>query len=176
MENSPSKETKKSNINITYNNNLNNIKDEDYNKIELLPLFSKISLSQALLKEMISKKGLFEENKNKMMKKIKLNNFKYFKYVILSKEIYDNCKLKKDIKERKFYSLSSNPSKTIKKSIFPAVSDFLFFIRNNNKYMLHILNGAHNKYIKEVSYFLTHLFYENTCIKCGKHIPEIQAL
>ena len=162
MENSPSKETKKSNINITYNNNLNNIKDEDYNKIELLPLFSKISLSQALLKEMISKKELFEENKNKMIEKIKSNNFKYFKYVILSKEIYDNCKLKKDIKERKFYSLSSNPSKTVKKSIFPAVSDFLFFIRNNNKYMLHILNGTHNKYIKEVSYFLTHLFYENT--------------
>ena len=69
MENSPSKETKKSNINITYNNNLNNIKDEDYNKIELLPLFSKISLSQALLKEMISKKELFEENKNKMIEK-----------------------------------------------------------------------------------------------------------
>ena len=71
MENSPSKETKKSNISITNNNNLNNIKDEDYNKIELLPLFSKISLSQALLKEMISKKELFEENKNKMIEKIK---------------------------------------------------------------------------------------------------------
>ncbi len=143
MENSPSKETQKSNINIT-NNNLKNIKDEDYNKIELLPIFNKISLSQALLKEMIS------------------NNFKYFKYIILSKEIYDNCKMKKDRKERQFYSITSNPSKMVKKSIFHAVSNFLFFIRNNNKYMLRILNDTHNKYIKEVSYFLTHLFYENT--------------
>ena len=58
MENSPSKETQKSNINITNNNNLKNIKDEDYNKIELLPIFNKISLSQALLKEMISKKEI----------------------------------------------------------------------------------------------------------------------
>ena len=161
MENSPSKETQKSNINIT-NNNLKNIKDEDYNKIELLPIFNKISLSQALLKEMISKKELFDENKNKMIEKIKSNNFKYFKYIILSKEIYDNCKMKKDIKERQFYSITNNPSKMIKKSIFHAASNFLFFIRNNNKYMLRILNDTHNKYIKEVSYFLTHLFYENT--------------
>ena len=147
---------------ININNNKSNIKDEDYNKIELLPTFNKISLSQALLKEMISKKELFEENKNKMLDTIKSYNYKYFKNIILSKEIYDNCKLRKDIKEHQTYKISNDPSKKIKKSIFPKVSKFLFLIRNNNNYMMKILNGTHNRYIKEVSYFLCHLFYENT--------------
>ena len=100
---------------ININNNKSNIKDEDYNKIELLPTFNKISLSQALLKEMISKKELFEENKNKMLDTIKSYNYKYFKNIILSKEIYDNCKLRKDIKEHQTYKISNDPSKKIKK-------------------------------------------------------------
>ena len=50
-------------------------KDEDYKQIELLPIFNKISLVQALLKEMLSIKERFEENKDKMLEKIQFYCF-----------------------------------------------------------------------------------------------------
>ena len=46
-------------------------KDEDYKKMESLPIFNKISLVQAILKEMLSIKERFEENKNKMLEKMR---------------------------------------------------------------------------------------------------------
>ena len=50
---------------------------------------------QNLLTELISIKNPFLETKNKMIEKIENNCYKYYKYTIQIKQIYDYCALKK---------------------------------------------------------------------------------
>ena len=107
--------------------NLNYYKEEDIKKIELLPVFNKINLSQVLLKEMISKKERFDENKNKMIGKIKYFCYTYYKNLLLSKEINEKCKLKDEIKERYKYTLINSASQAIDKDFYPLIYNFLFF-------------------------------------------------
>jgi len=147
-------------------------KDEDYNQIELLPIFNKISLVQALLKEMLSIKERFEENKNKMLEKIQFYCFKYYKRLVLSKEIYDNCNIKNDLSEHKTYILNSNASKSIEKNMYRTIYNFLFFLRNNNKYMLKIINSCHKVYKEKLSHFIAHFFYENTINNKNSFVQE----
>ena len=152
--------------------NLNYYKEEDIKKIELLPVFNKINLSQVLLKEMISKKERFDENKNKMIGKIKYFCYTYYKNLLLSKEINEKCKLKDEIKERYKYTLINSASQAIDKDFYPLIYNFLFFLRNNNKYMLKILNRCHTRYIKKLSYFIAHFCYENTINNNNSFIQE----
>lgn len=147
-------------------------KDEDYKKMESLPIFNKISLVQAILKEMLSIKERFEENKNKMLEKIQFYCFKYYKRLILSKEIYDNCNFKNDLSDHKTYILNSNASKSIDKNIYKTIYKFLFFLRNNNKYMLKIINSCHKVYIEKLSHFIAHFFYENTINNKSSFVQE----
>ena len=65
--------------------------EEMYEFIANLPTIQKIFIVQNLLKEMISIKNRFEDNKEKMKEKIDSNSFKYFKNLILIKEKYDYC-------------------------------------------------------------------------------------
>jgi hypothetical protein len=147
-------------------------KDEDYKQIELLPIFNKISLVQALLKEMLLIKERFEENKNKMLEKIQFYCFKYYKRLVLSKEIYDNCNFKNDLSEHKTYILNSIASKSIGKNIYKTIYNFLFFLRNNNKYMLKIINSCHKVYKEKLSYFIAHFLYENTINNKNSFVQE----
>ena len=62
--------------------------EEMYEFIEKLPTIQKIFIVQNLLKEMISIKNRFEDNKEKMKEKIDSNSFKYFKNLILIIIIY----------------------------------------------------------------------------------------
>ena len=144
------------------NENSNDFKEEDYSKFELLPTFNKISIVQALLKEMLSIKERFEENKNKMIEKIEFYCYKYYKNLLLSKEIYDNCKLAIDPSDRVIYILNKNPSKSIDKKLYPVIYKCLFYLRNNNKYILKIINNCHQRHQKTLSKFIGHFFYENT--------------
>ena len=147
-------------------------KDEDYKQIELLPIFNKISLVQALLKEMLSIKERFEENKDKMLEKIQFYCFKYYKRLVLSKEIYDNCNFKNDLSEHKTYILNSNASKSIEKNMYRTIYNFLFFLRNNNKYMLKIIDSCHKVYKEKLSHFIAHFFYENTINNKNSFVQE----
>ena len=162
-------EENKNNFNIM---NLNYYKEEDIKTIELLPIFNKINISQYLLKEMISRKERFDENKNKMVGKIKYYCYTYYKNLLLSKEINEKCKLKDEINERYKFVLINNASQAIDKDFYPSIYNFLFFLRNNNKYMLKILNRCHTRYIKKISYFIAHFCYENTINNNNSFIQE----
>ena len=147
-------------------------KEEDIKKIELLSVFNKINVSQCLLKKMISKKERFDENKNKMIEKIKHYSYTYYKNLLLSKEINEKCKIKDEVNDNYRYILINNSSEAIEKEFYPSIYNFLFFLRNNNKYMLKILNRCHTKYIKKLSYFIAHFCYENTINNNSSFIQE----
>ena len=146
-------------------------KDEDLSLIDQLPIFSKISLAQALLKEMISIKGRFDDNKNKMIEKIQSKCYTYYKNLIISQEIYDNCILKDD-ENRWTYILKNNSKKVIDSMIYLPVYNFLFLLRNNNKIMIRLINRCHTKYMDAMSYFIAHFCYENTINNKNSFIQE----
>ena len=80
--------------NLLQNSNLVLETEEDINNfIEKLPTIQKIFIVQNLLKELISIKDLFLDNKKNMLKKIDNNCYKYFKNLISIKQIYDYCEL-----------------------------------------------------------------------------------
>ena len=80
------------------NSEYSNIKlenEEDiFSFIEKLPTIQKIFIVQNLLKEMISIKQLFLDNKQNMIKKIDSNCYKYYKNLLLIKEKLDYCQSK----------------------------------------------------------------------------------
>ena len=159
------------NKNFLNNNNSIPFTEEELKKIELLPTFNKLSVSQALLKEMVSKKERFEENKSKMIDKIRFYCYTYYKYIVLSKEIDDNSK-KDDLNEKVTYVMINNASKSISEEFYMPIYNFLFFLRNNTKYMLTIINRCHTRYIKKLSYFIAHFCYENTINNNNSFIQE----
>ena len=63
---------------------IDNLENEEelYDYLEKLPTIQKIFIVQNLLKEMISIKNLFIDNKKNMIKKIDLNSYKYFENII----------------------------------------------------------------------------------------------
>ena len=153
-------------------NNLIYNLEEDLKQIELLPTFNKINIAQTLLKEMISIKERFDENKNNMINKLRFYCYTYYKYLILAKEINDNCKIKKELNDRNIYILKNNASNEIKKDFYYLIYNFLFLIRNNNKFMLKLINRCHSRYIPQLSYFIANFCYENTICNNYSFIQE----
>ena len=138
--------------------------EELYEYVEKLPTFKKILIVQNLLKEMMSIKDRFEENKEKMIEKIDSNSFKYFKNLILLKEKYD-------------FILSVNPSVPLNYTLLKNTNDilcsfeednkvfienFFFELRNNNSLMLKIIENIESKYYDQLSNFIVHFLYKNT--------------
>ena len=142
------------------NMKINNI-EEELEQIQILPLFNKISICQALLKELISKKERFDENKNKMIEKIRSYTYIYYRNILYSKEIYDNCTLQTDNSGRFIYTMNKDTN-SIEEDFYLPIYNFLFLLRNNNKYMLKIINRCNTTFIPKLSYFIAHLCFENT--------------
>ncbi len=134
--------------------------EENFELIELLPTFNKINLVQIVVKEMLSTKERFDENKNKMIDKIRLNCYKYYKNFVSSKDIIDNFKFKEN--EHLDYILINNASKVIEKDLYNKIYNFFFFLRDNNEFLLKIMNHCKPSYVQDLSYFIAHFFYENT--------------
>ena len=153
--------------NLLQNSNLVLETEEDINNfIEKLPTIQKIFIVQNLLKELISIKDLFLDNKKNMLKKIDNNCYKYFKNLISIKQIYDYCELHQPEKiieykllkeadaEERLHSFEENQKNFI--------NNFFFILRNNNTLMLKIIKETDTKYYDQLGYFLTHFLYENT--------------
>ena len=109
-----------------------------YDYVEKLPTIQKIFIVQTLLKEMISIKDRFEDNKEKMKEKIEDNCYKYFKNILSIKEIFDYCESKKPEVSLN-YILFKNTDQILY-SFEEARKDFIekFFLdlRNNYNFML----------------------------------------
>ena len=138
--------------------------EEMYEFIANLPTIQKIFIVQNLLKEMISIKNRFEDNKEKMKEKIDSNSFKYFKNLILIKEKYDYCE--SDNPEVPLnYTLLKNTNEILSSyeegnKVF--IENFFFELRNNNSLMLAIIEEINSKYYQQLSNFMVHFLYENT--------------
>ena len=145
-----------------------NFKNEEvlYDFIKKLPTIQKIFIVQNLLKEMISIKERFHDNKQKLIDKMDSNSFKYFKNSILIKQIYDYCgsnKLEVPLK----YSLSKDKIEELSKfeeENKNFVIDFFFELRNDNSLMIKIMEEMSNEYYEQLSYFIVHFLYENPTI------------
>ena len=142
-------------LNIKYESLLNK-----YNDIDILPTFNKICLAQTLLKEMNSLKERFDDNKNKMINEINQNCFKYYKKKITSKEIYDYFD-SNNLEEHFDYKIINNPEKILNKKLYSSIYNFLFILRNNYSLVIKFINNCESIYYKNISYFFTHLFYED---------------
>ncbi len=148
-------------------NEHNKFKNEEelYSYIENLPTIQKIFIVQNLLKEMISIKDRFEENKEKMKEKIDSNSFIYFKNFILIKEKYDYFE-SENPEIPLNYILLKNTNEILcyfeeeKNKVF--IENFFFELRNNNSLMLKIIEKINSKYYEKLSDFMVHFLYKNT--------------
>ena len=146
-------------------NDIFNNEEALYWNIEKLPTITKIFIVQNLLKEMISIKNRFVENKEKMKEKIDSNCFNYFKNAILIKEITDYC----DSKNPEIpinYILLKNANEILysfeeKDKDINFIEDFFFELRNDNALMLKIIEQINSSNYEQLCYFMVHFLYEN---------------
>ena len=142
-----------------------NFKKEEtlHNYIKRLPTIQKICIVQNLLKEMISIKDRFDDNKQEMIDKMDSNSFKYFKNSILIKQIYDYCE-SSSLDIPLDYSLSKDKIEELYKfeeENKNFVTDFFFELRNDNSLMLNIIEQINKDYYEQLCYFMVHFLYEN---------------
>ena len=140
--------------------------DDAFDFIEKLPTIQKIFIAQNLLKQMISIKDLFLDNKKNMIKKIDSMCYKYFKNIISIKQIYDYCNENKPEKISNYILLKDEEADDalhwFEEGQKNFITNFLFELRNDNNLMLKIIKEIDIKYYDQLGYFLTHFLYENT--------------
>ena len=156
-------------LDIKDNNGEQNINNSDY--FDSLTTFNKLCLAQSLLKEMYSLKERFEENKDKMISRIEQNCYKYYKNKLNSKEIYDYFE-SNNLEERINYKLTNNSKFIYENKIYRYFYDFLFVLKNNNSLILQIINKCQQNYYKDLSYFIVHFLYKDTC-NCSFYQEEL---
>ena len=132
--------------------------EEVYSYIETIPTIEKIFIAQNLLKEMLSIKGLFEENKNRMKEKIDLNCYQYFKNTLLIKEICDYC-------------VSGKPETTINYILLKKVNELLFSFEeeyNNKDFIEKFFFALRNDNSLTILYKKNSKFYINIFVNLYK--------
>ena len=144
---------------------LNNEKDIN-NFIEKLPKIQKIFIVQNLLKELISIKNIFLDNKKNMIKKIDTNCYKYYKNIIQIKQIFDYCESKEPEKTINYILLKDSQAEDdlhgYEEDSKNFITNIFFELRNDNTLMLKIINEIDINYYDQLGFFLTHFLYENT--------------
>ena len=144
---------------------LNNEKDIN-NFIEKLPTIQKIFIVQNLLKELISIKNIFLDNKKNMIKKIDTNCYKYYKNIIQIKQIFDYCESKESEKTINYILLKDSQAEDdlhgYEEDSKNFITNIFFELRNDNTLMLKIINEIDIIYYDQLGFFLTHFLYENT--------------
>ena len=144
---------------------LNNEKDIN-NFIEKLPTIQKIFIVQNLLKELISIKNIFLDNKKNMIKKIDTNCYKYYKNIIQIKQIFDYCESKESEKTINYILLKDSQAEDdlhgYEEDSKNFITNIFFELRNDNTLMLKIINEIDINYYDQLGFFLTHFLYENT--------------
>ena len=143
---------------------LKEIEQEELEKIEKYNTFNKIKKLQQLLKEMVSMKTSFEINKNKIIDKINLNCFNFYKNKISMKQIYDYCQ-GQNLENNITYILVKETEKYLNdllQDLYGDIYKYIFILRNNNKIMLKIIDKCEKKDFEILCDFLINFFYEDT--------------
>jgi hypothetical protein len=128
--------------------------------LEKLPTYSKISLLQALLKEMTSIKERFEDNRKDLLEKIGNNCNSIYKNKIGIKEIYDYCK--SNSPEQHYNYVLVEDAEEALRDKYNIIYDAIFLIRNSNDIMVNFIQNCPKRSYEQFVDFLVHFFYENT--------------
>ena len=149
------------NNNFINNNNLdlNRIKSFRNNNQQIDSTFKKICILQSKLKDLMSKKMIFENTKNQMIKKLNENTKKYFLKKIKIKEIYNLVNVK-SFNEHNNYNLLSEEDEDLLISKSEAIKEIFFLIRKEFKLLLFIIEKLDKQHYENFSYFISHFLYE----------------
>ena len=128
--------------------------------LEKLPTYSKISLLQALLKEMTSIKERFEDNRKDLLEKIGNNCNLIYKNKIGIKEIYDYCK--SNSPEQHYNYVLVEDAEEALRDKYNIIYDAIFLLRNSNDIMMNFIQNCPKRSYEQFVDFLVHFFYENT--------------
>ena len=123
--------------------------------------FNKLRKLQQTLKEEVALTDIFFENRDELKRKIEINCFEYFKERIAIQEIYDNSTYKNGEKNKNIkYEVIKNPY-----DIFPQCSDvvgkLLLNFRNNNEFLLKLIEKSPKESYEILSNLLCNNFYVN---------------
>ena len=140
------------------NHHRKSVSTEQYEK---LSIFQKICSLQYLLKEMLSTKERFISNKSKMIEKLNKNTLKFYQNKIKIKEIYDYIQ-SNEIEEHINYYLNGNPIELLGEEKYENIKKLFFILRNNNNYMLKIVDNFDPKNYEQLSDFIINFLYEDT--------------
>ena len=154
-------------LKLTELTNKQEVDEEDiYSFLKKLPTIQKMFIVQNLLTELISIKNPFLETKNKMIEKIENNCYRYYKYTIQIKEIYDYCTSKNPEKSINYVLLRGKEAESVlhefEESRTNFITNFFFELRNNNVLMMKIIKEIDINYYEQLGYFLTQFLYHNT--------------
>ena len=146
-----------------FNNNNNNL---DLNRIKSYnnnnqyeSTFKKLCLLQSKLKDLKSKKMIFENTKNQMINILNENSKKYLIKKIKIKEIYYYVNVK-NVNDHYNYNLLSEEDEDLLISKYEAIKEIFFLIRKEFKLILFIIEKLDKQYYENISYFITHFLYE----------------
>ena len=139
-------------------NNYNLISPE----LEGLNTFEKIIKLQMNLKIIDSTKQQFEGNQRKMLEKMNKGCSNYYKNKINMKKIFDYCSDDNAEQKYEYNLLTTENSKELLKDIYDNIFNFIFFIRNDNKLMLKIIDNCNSEDYEDLSDFLVNFCYEDT--------------
>ena len=154
-------------LKLTELTNKQEVDEEDiYSFLKKLPTIQKMFIVQNLLTELISIKNPFLETKNKMIEKIENNCYRYYKYTIQIKEIYDYCTSKNPETSINYVLLRGKEAESVlhefEESRKNFITNFFFELRNNNVLMMKIIKEIDINYYEQLGYFLTQFLYHNT--------------
>ena len=173
IDNNSSTMHKSNSIYISHQLNKEGNIEDPIKIIEKLPTFSKISILQGLLKEMISIKERFEKNEIDMIAKINKICLKYFTNKIGMKEIYDYCE--SNYPEKHYdYILIEDPKEKLGEN-YDIIYQVMFLLKNNNDLMLRIIKHCPTDLYNKIADLLVNYFYENTIDSTFKE-EELQIL
>ena len=123
--------------------------------------FNKLRKLQMTLKEEVALRDIFFENRDELLKKIKINSFEYFKERIAIQELYDNSSFENKEKNKKIkYEVYENAP-----TFIPQCSDyigkFLFYFRNSNELTLKLIERCPKESYEILANFICNYFYVN---------------
>ena len=149
--------------NIFFNNNnnfdLNRYKSYKNNNKPIESTFKKLCILQSKLKDLKSKKMIFDNTKNQMINKLNENSKKYLLKKIKIKEIYYYVNVK-NVNDHYNYNLLSEEEEDFLISKKEAIKEIFFLIRKEFKFLLFIIEKLDKKHYENFSYFITHFLYE----------------
>ena len=135
---------------------------EEY-EIDPNSTFNKLKKLQKALKEETALRETFAKNKDKILKKVAINCYHYYKSKVAIQEILDANKLnrtKSEDSEEIKYELVENTQSELPQCYDPLYK-LMFHFRSSNSLMLNLISVIDSSLYDDLANFICHFFYQN---------------